>query len=89
MGFISILKLHIRLTFPLHSTVRELSQGMWAITGTEDSEGNGAQGGPLPAWKTDFNYKKKKKLEFPYSLSLISAWLMFVVTDNSLKNLKT
>lgn len=88
MGFISILKLHIRLTFPLHSTVRELSQGMWTITGTEDSEENGAQGGPLPAWTTDSNYKKKK-LEFPYSLSLISAWLMFVVTDTSLKSLKT
>lgn len=59
MGFISILKLHMHLTFPLHSTAIELSQGMWTITGTEDSEENGAQGGPLPAWETDSNYKKK------------------------------
>lgn len=43
MGFISILKLHILLTFPLDSTVTDVNQGMWTITGTEKSEENGAK----------------------------------------------
>lgn len=94
LGFISILKLHIRLTFLLDSTVIEVKQGMWTITGTENSEESGVQGGTLPTWKTDFNYKKKS-LNFLIPAEgryfklfpLLSAWFMFVIADNSLKSL--
>lgn len=68
---------------------------MWTVTETEDSEENGAQGGPFSAWKTDSSYKKKclnflipaEGRYFKLLLPLISAWLMFVVTENALKSL--
>lgn len=63
--FISILKPHIWFTFPLDNTAIEVNHEMWKTTATDNSEENEVQGGPLPAEKTDSNYKKSLNFLIP------------------------